>query len=180
MTTAELTTTFDYAQLKPEVFDALIDQENLLETVLIRSHQEIGEILIAVKALLPHGTFMQWYLSKGISKDMAARSIQFAEGQISQNANYDDLPAPRKNNRSTSLTPTVRQKPNDDKPSSAFRSGRELGLAPVYGKPDHRNIIYPDAFNQWGKPVKIAELNVEQRRQLRDLLIQDLQGYGDE
>ena len=70
---------FDYSQLDPDVLDAVIDQENLLEDVLKRSRVEIGNILIRVKEILPHGTFMDWYLSKGITSSSCSRCIQEAK-----------------------------------------------------------------------------------------------------
>ncbi len=40
------TVEFDYNQLDAPVLDALMDEENLLETVLKRTHKDIGEILL--------------------------------------------------------------------------------------------------------------------------------------
>jgi hypothetical protein len=76
--------TFDYSQLDADVLDALIDQENILEGVLKRSRIEIGNILLRVKEILPHGTFGPWYRSKGITKNFGWRCVQEAKGNALQ------------------------------------------------------------------------------------------------
>src|SRR6266567_3567958 len=95
----QITPTFDYSQLEPDMLDALVDQENMLEDVLVRSRKEIGQILIAVKKLLPYGTFESWYQSKGIRKHYAYNCMQDAQGKLNSKSSRRELlelPLPQK------------------------------------------------------------------------------------
>ena len=76
-----LVPTFNYGCLDADTLNKVLDQETLLEAVILRSKEEIGAILLAVKELLPHGVFMEWYLSKGIKRTYANESMLIAQGK---------------------------------------------------------------------------------------------------
>src|SRR5438876_2545826 len=83
---------FDYSQLSSETLDRLLEKENKLEIVLKRSRKEIGQILLEIKDILPHGQFGVWCGCKGITKNMAWRCVQEATGREVKSSKIELLP----------------------------------------------------------------------------------------
>jgi hypothetical protein len=73
---------FDYSKLERDALDALVDCETELETVLKRTHEEIGHILIRAKKIIPYGGYEIWHRSQGITDSMASRCVQAAKGTL--------------------------------------------------------------------------------------------------
>lgn len=89
-------TLFDYAALDSETSAFLQEQEAELDCVLKRTTKEIGEILLRVKKRLPHGKYMPWLTSRGISQQTAWRCMQEALGrEIKKSPKMSDLPSPQ-------------------------------------------------------------------------------------
>jgi hypothetical protein len=72
---------FDYSQLDEDTCTFLLGKEAEMEVVLRRTFEELGRILLEVKARLPHGQYMPWLASKGISQQTAHRWMQIAQGK---------------------------------------------------------------------------------------------------
>lgn len=88
----EQTTLFDYAVLDTETRVFVQEQETELGGVLKRTSEEIGNILLKVKKRLPHGHYMPWLASRGISQPTAWRCFQAAMGKPIKSFIMNDLP----------------------------------------------------------------------------------------
>jgi hypothetical protein len=107
---------FDYSKLEHGALEVLIDCENELEAVLVRTHEEIGHILIRVKKMLkPLGGYELWCASQGISKTTAWRCVQAAEGKL-DNERFKMKHLPNKHNYTSHI----------DVPKNGNRTQKEI------------------------------------------------------
>ena len=90
MTTTDqnLVQTFNYPVVSEDTLSRAIELDGKMNVTVAKLHYtvfEIGEIATEMKTLLPHGYFMKWYESKGLSRDQ----IRYAMNKVYELQNAD-------------------------------------------------------------------------------------------
>lgn len=84
-------TLFDYGSLDEPTRIIVQELDAELDAVLKRTAKEIGLILLKAKERLPHGMYMSWVASKGLSETTAWRCMQVAQGKEVKSFKMKDL-----------------------------------------------------------------------------------------
>jgi len=84
---------FDYDSLDSDTRTSLQELDAEFNHVLKRSSKEFGDIFLKAKQRLPHGQYILWLTSKGVSQSTAWRCMQIAQGkEIGKSFTMNDLP----------------------------------------------------------------------------------------